>query len=261
MQRRRLLLLVPLVTQEFFVSRYLRALVPKRSQPVVDYQAQALKLNQLATNIRTIVDARMLVDFITSIFSDHLQPAWSDSRIRGQIAEAEFAAVSEPNRLIPEHRLAETWNNYAQTIQAPLSCQVTAAEIHNLRDSLFTSARLLWGKGSRNIWSAPSIYATQADGSMATGCRAIESIRILWDIANMPENLASARVRVSHGIFASELFSQALEHPSTTTHKSYVTSGPGTRNPVEVAEREYVAGKGTKAFSKALQTMLNQALA
>ena len=96
---------------------------------------------------------------------------------------------------------------------------------------------------------------------MATSCRAIESTRILWDLANMPDNLASARVRVSQGVLASELLSRAPKHPLTTTHKSYVTVGPRTRNPVEVAEREYVAGKGTKAFSKAVQTMLNQALA
>ena len=129
MQRRRLLLLAPLVPLGIFVSRYLRALAPKIPQPV-DYQAQALKLNQLATNIHTVADARMLVDFIAGIFSDYLQPAWSDNKIRGQVAEAEFATVSEPNRLIPEQRLAETWNTYAQTIQAPPSCQVTAAEIH-----------------------------------------------------------------------------------------------------------------------------------
>ena len=260
MQRRRLILLTPLLPLGIFVSRYLRALAPKPPRSV-DYQAQALKLNQLATSIHTVLDASMLVDFIAGIFSDHLQPAWSDSRIRGQIAEAEFAAVSEPNRLIPEQRLAETWNTYAQTIKAPPSCQVTVAEIHNLRDSLFTSARLLWAKGSRNIWAAPGIYATQADGSMATGCRAIESTRILWDLANMPDNLVSARVRVSQGVLDSELFNRVQEHPLATAHKRYITAGLGTRNPVDVAEREYAAGKGTKAFSKAIQTMLNQALA
>ena len=95
---------------------------------------------------------------------------------------------------------------------------------------------------------------------MAIGCRAIESTRILWDLANMPDNLASTRVRVSQGVLASDLFRRAQEHPSTATHKSYLSAGPGTRNPVEVAQREYVAGKGTKALSKAVQAMLNQAL-
>jgi hypothetical protein len=259
MQRRRLLLLTPLVSLGFSVSRYLGALTPNPPQPV-DYQLQALKLNQLATNIHTVIDARMLVDLIAGIFSDYLQPPLSDSRIRGQIAEAEFAAVNEPNRVIPEQRLVEAWNAYVETIEATPSCRVTAAEIHNLRDSLFTSARLLWSRGSRNIWAAPGIYATQADGSMATGCRAVESARILWDLANMPDNLASARIRVSQGVLASELFSRAQENSLTTTHKSYITFGPGTRNPVEVAEREYVVNKGKKSFSKAIQTMLNQVL-
>lgn len=62
----------------------------------------------------------------------------------------------------------------------------------------------------------------------------------------MPDNLASTRVRVSQGVLASDLFCRAQEHPSTATHKSYLSAGPGTRNPVEVAQREYVAGKGTE---------------
>ena len=260
MQRRRLLLLTPLIPLGIFVSRYLRALAPKPAQPV-DYQAQALKLEQLATSIHTVGDSQVLVDFIADIFSDQLRPARIDRRSLGQIAEAEFAAVREPNRLIPEGRLAETWNTYAQRIGAPPDSQVTPAEVHNLRDSLFTSACVLWNRGSRNIWAVPGIYATEADGSMSTGCRAIESTRILWDLANMPQNLASTRVRVSQGVLASDMFRRAQEHPSTTTHKSYVSAGPGTRNPVEVAEREYVASKGTRALSQAVQAMLSQALA
>lgn len=260
MQRLELFLLTPFVPLGMFFSRYLKALDLKPPQPV-DNQAQALRLNQLATSIHTTVDARSLVDFIAGIFSDRLLPAWIGSRTREQLADAEFAAVSEPVKLIPEQRLAETWNTYAQTIGAPPSSQVSVAEIHNLRDSLFTSARLLWARGSRNIWAVPGIYATQADGSMATGCRAIESTRILWDLANMPDNVASARVRVSQGVLASELFSQAQERASTTPHRSYISARLGTRNPVEVAEREYVASKGTKAFSTAVQAMLNQMLA
>ncbi len=96
---------------------------------------------------------------------------------------------------------------------------------------------------------------------MATGCRAIESTRILWDLASMPDNLAAARTRVSQGVLVPELFNRVQEQPSTTTHRSYISAGPSARNPVEVAEREYVASKGTKAFSKAVQAMLNQALA
>ena len=57
MQRRRLLLLTPLVPVGFLVSRYLRALAPKASQPV-DYRAQALKLDELATGIHSLVVAQ-----------------------------------------------------------------------------------------------------------------------------------------------------------------------------------------------------------
>ena len=260
MQRRRLLLLIPVVPLSILVSRYLKALAPKPPQPV-DYRGVALRLNQLAANIHTPDDARVLVDFIADIFSKQLLPALISSSIRKQIADTEFAAVINPHKLIPEQQIVETWNTFCRTIQAPPSCQVTAAEVHNLRDSLLTTTRLLWDRGSWNIWAAPAIYATQADGSIATGCRAIESARILWDLACMPDNLTSAHVRVSQGVLASELFSRAQKRPSTKTHKSYISAGAGIRNPVEVAEREYVASKGTKALNKAVQAMLNQLLA
>jgi hypothetical protein len=258
MQRRRLLRLTPMLPLGFLISRYVSALAPNPSRPV-DYPAQALKLDELATGIHTVTDARSLVDFIADMFSDQLKPARIDSRFRAQIAEAEFASVSRPDRLIPEQRLAGAWNIFAKTIKAPANCQVTTAELHNLRDSLFTSTRLLWARGSRNVWAVPGIYATQADGSMATGCRAIESIRVLWDLATMPDNLSSTRVCVNQGVLASEVFSRAQAHPTITAARSYVSTGPGTRNPVDAAAREYVARGGTKAFSKALEAMLNQA--
>ncbi len=55
-------------------------------------------------------------------------------------------------------------------IQAPEESWVTAAEIHNLRDSFFTTSRLLWDCGNRNIWLVPSIYAVRPDGKLAAGC-------------------------------------------------------------------------------------------
>jgi hypothetical protein len=76
----------------------------------------------------------------------------------------------------------------------------------------------------------------------------------------MPGNLVSARVRVNQGVLTSDLFRQAQERPSTAAHRSYVSSGPAPRNPVEVAEREYIAKNGAKAFGKALNAMLDQAL-
>jgi hypothetical protein len=259
MQRRSLLLMAPLLPLGLFVSRYLKALAPG-APPPIDYQEKAIRLSQLAAGIHTAADARLFVDFVADLFSEQLPPAAASSGMREMVAHAEFAAVSNRQMLITEPRVAKAWNAYAQTIQAPQECHVTDAEVHNLRDAFLSTARLFWERGDRNIWSVPAIYATRADGGIDVGCRAIEAIRIFWDLANIPDNLASARVRVNQGVLISEQIRQAQERPSTTAHRSYVSGGPATRNPVEVAAREYVARNGMKAFGTALSAMLDQAL-
>jgi len=259
MQRRRLLLLTSLVPTGFFLSRYLKALA-LQPQPPIDYRGQALKLNQLAAGIHTPADARTLVDFVADIFSDELPPRSVSRSIREKIAAAEFAAVIDPQQLIPEERVAQAWNKYVQTIAAPWDRQVTAAEIHNLRDSFLSIANLSWAQGGRTIWTVPAIYATQDNGAIAEGCRAIESVRIFWDLANMPQNLASARIRVSQGVLASDLLQQAQKRPSTATHGSYVSVGVRAGNSVEIAARAYIAKNGIKAFGKAVNEMLDEVL-
>ena len=258
MQRRKLLFLTSLVPLGLFVSRHGGVSEPKTQQPV-DYREKAIRLNQLAAEIHTIADARMLVDFVADLFSEQLPPSAVSNSMRAKVAEAEFDAVTDPQRLIPEQRVAEAWNTYVRTIDAPPDRQVSIAEVHNLRDAFFTTAGLIWTRGGRNIWAVPAIYATR-DGVLAGGCRAMESARILWDLASMPDNLESARVRVSQGLLASNLFRQAQDRPATTTHRSYISAGPGRRNPVEDAERDYVTRNGTRAFGRTLATLLDQTL-
>lgn len=259
MKRRSLLLQTSMFPLGLFVSRYLKALAPKARLPM-DYREKAERLSQLAAGIHTEADARLFVDFVADLFSDQLPPAAVSDSMRERVAQAEFAAVSDPQRLIPELRVAEAWNTYAQTMLAPPECQVTAAEVHNLRDAFFTTARLFWEGGSRNIWSVPAIYATQSDGSLASGCRAIEATRILWDLANMPGNLASARVQVNQGVLTSDLVRQAQERPKTTTPRSYVSARVAPLNPVAIAEQRFIAKNGAKTFGKALSVMLDHAL-
>jgi hypothetical protein len=260
-QRRLLLLRSPLIPLGILVSRYLRASGLQSVQPT-DYQEQAIRLNELAGNIHSVEDARALVDFVVELFQKQLPPAFvSSSSLSDKVARAEFAAVSSPQHLIPESRVAELWNTYVQTIQAPQESQVTVAEIHNLRDALFTGARLSWMQGRRAIWAVPTIYSTQDNGSMASGCRAIECIRIFWDLANIPANLAAARVRISQGVLNSELLGPDHKDSSAATQHSYVVSGTMPRNLIQVATREYVTKNGMRALIKAMHAMLDRAIA
>jgi hypothetical protein len=258
MQRRSLLLFGALFPLALLTSRYTRARTPEASIPT-DYRELAQQLNVLAATIQTPADARRLVDFLAGIFSDVLPPAWTIGAILDRIAQAEFAAVSDSQRLIPESRLAQAWNAYVGTVQAPDEAKVTPAEVNNLRDAFLAVNRLSWDSGSRNIWSVPSIYATQPDGRLASGCRAVESIRILWDLANMPDNLKAARNRVNKGVLVSDQLRERQTKPraSGAAH----LEARVFNNPVEVAARQYIKDNGVAAYSKAVVEMLNRTLA
>jgi len=206
-----------------------------------------LQLNELAANVETLHDARRLVDFVATIFEKELPPAWASKPLLDRIAQAEYLAVSGEQGLIPERRLAEAWNAYVGAIHAPEESRVAAAEIHNLRDSFFTTGRLLWDRGNRNIWLVPSIYAARPDGKLAVGCRAIEAIRVLWDLANMPDNLKTARDRVQKGLLASEELAQAERRPEPSSRNQVVSGGGVITNPVETAARDYIHSNGMLA--------------
>jgi hypothetical protein len=187
--------------------------------------------------------------------------AWTRSSLRNRVAQVEYSAVSDPQETIPEPRLADAWNAYVDTLQASEDQKVTPADLHNLRDSFLTSARLSWTSGSRNIWAVPSIYATLPDGGLAPGCRAVESIRVLWDLANMPDNLKAARDRVSKGLLASDLYYKPPQSPGlAATRVALVTSGIRSPYPIELAQRNYIQLNGSRAFSHAVMAMLMKTL-
>jgi hypothetical protein len=96
----------------------------------------------LAANIHTQADAREYVDFVADMFEDNTMPLLRDDSLLSRISQAEFSAVSDPYRLIPELRLVGVWNAYVETIQAPEERKVTSAEVYNLRDAFWTMARL-----------------------------------------------------------------------------------------------------------------------
>jgi hypothetical protein len=254
MQRRSFLLLSILSLGTIDSFRF-KAWGSELTQPS-DAREQARQLNQLATNVKTLSDARILVDYVADLFAESVPAAWVSNSIRKKIANAEFAAVSDAHELIPEERIARAWNAYADTIQAPQERRVTEAEVHNLRDALFTTANLGWKQGKETIWNVPTIYPTQPNGSISSGCRAIETIRVLWDLSRFPQNILSARLRVSEGVLNSELFRTGQESRAT----AILESVPVTHGPVYSMEREYVAANGNAALYRAVDTLLKQAL-
>lgn len=256
MRRRTVLSLAALLPIPFLAAR-LRPVAAARAHSA-DLQQEAVELNALATNIASPANARRLIDRIAEIFSEQLPPGWTTRTLRNRMAQAEFAAATDPSHRVSEQRIVTAWNSHAETINAPETTRITVPELHNLRDALFASAQFGWNRSYKNIWSIPAIFATNADGSMAYGCRVVETLRLLWDLANMPDNLESARVRVQHGILISELFRQAAQRPpSQGTQRSSIGVSRGHANPVEVAARQYVQDHGIPAYIGTVETMLN----
>ena len=259
MKRRSLLLLGALSPIALFTSRYLGAKTGKAPLPT-DHRQLAEELNRFASTIQTPSDARRFVDLLADLFSQDAPSAWTRSALRNRVAQAEFAAVSDPQRAIPELRLAEAWNSYVDTLGAPEDQKVTPAELHNLRDEFLTTARFGWNSGSRNFWLVPSIYATLPDGRLAPGCRAVESIRVLWDLANMPENIKAARDRESKGLLPSDLYRTPPRSPGSSVTRGSVSFGVRNAYPIELAQRKYIEVNGSKEFSRAVMAMVTKTL-
>jgi len=169
----------------------------------------AIHLNELAANIHSEADAMAFVDAAGEHLAGHDLPNWTTKSIRRRVAHFEYEAVADSSHLIPEQNIVNVWNEYVRELDAPEEALVTVVEIHNLRDGMFSSSQFLWKKtGMQSFWTIPNLYAVDADGKVANGCRAVEALKILHDMFYRFENLRGARERVRKGVLASDLARQ-----------------------------------------------------
>jgi hypothetical protein len=230
---------------------------PQMNSAYEIHRQRAVQMNELAGKIRSPNDSRRFVDMVAETFADELPPAWSTQTIRDRVAHAEYESAIDPVRLVPEQRIADAWNKYVEEIGAPQETRVSVAEIHNLRDGQYATARFMWSRGSQSIWTIPNIYAVGPDEKLADGCRAVEALRVVWDMANQFENLRSARDRVQKGIVVSDMFKQQLEAPASRPTQSGVRIQVGVRdNPVEVAEMRYFREHGATGLSQVIERLI-----
>ncbi len=260
MRRRFLLFTLPLLPLALLASRF-RNTWKRRPPSPERIRAQALRLEELASHIHAPEDAQRFVNLIAAIFADKLPRSLKGRSLRKRIARAEYVSAIDPQQGIPEQRVADAWNTYAHTIQAPEAFTVSAAEVHNLRDAFLISARLFWQREYKNFWAIPSLYATQPDGSLAPGCRAVEAIRLLWDFANHPDNLLGARDRVQKGLLFSEQFSQTQQEPQSLPTRRLRAEARMINNPVRAAAGKYIEQHGVAALNQAVLKMLNHLIA
>jgi hypothetical protein len=233
------------------------ARVPSRNEI---RRQHAIEINDLASRIQSLDDARNLVDLVAGEFADELPPQWATHGIRDRIARAEHAGAADPGVLIPEQHVADAWNDFLEKIGAPPDSFVTEAEVHSLRDSQYVGAQLSWAHGNQNIWTVPNIWAVGSDGKVANGCRALETLNILWILGNQPEALTGARELVRKGERLSDEFKNPSKPPEPGAERSSVSFAAGRivslKNPIEAAAINYRRSHGARALDHAIEDLL-----
>lgn len=221
---------------------------------------RAIHINDLAGDIHSEADARAFVDAVAEELTGHRHMSWTTRSIRHRVAHAEYEAVSDPSRQIPEQRIVDIWNEYVREIDAPEEALVTIAELHNLRDSMYLGAsQYTWKRElGQSIWTMPNIYALDADGKIASGCRALEALKIIHDMHDMFQNVRFARERVQKGVLPSEAFQQRQLNPAQSA-KAVFSSGElraiSMRNPIQPAVYRYQQEHGEHAYQQLLRRL------
>jgi hypothetical protein len=175
-----------------------------------------------------------------------------------RIARAEYESVSNPTRLIPEHRIVDVWNQYVREIGAPDEAIVTAAEIHNMRDGGLTVAQIMWARGNQTVWTMPNVFALGPDGKVADGCRAVEVLRVIHDLDGLFQNLRSARDRLRKGIVPSDRFKKRVEDVNARPQTTARLVAHADNNPIRPAEQRYVQEHGSQAYQQLLRRLFDE---
>jgi len=223
------------------------------------HRQEAIRMNELAAHISSEADARAFVDAVADMFADSLPPSWITGGIRERIAHAEYEAVSDPLRLIPEQRIADVWNKYVREIGAPEEAIVTPAEIHSMRDGTFAAVQVMWSRGTnQTAWTMPNIFAVGVDGKVAEGSRAVEAIRVLYDLAWQFVNLRSARERLRKGIVASDAIKQSLENTKANQKTIARLVVRTDTDPLRAAEFKYVREHGADHLYQLVEMLFEE---
>ncbi|MGB8063674.1 MAG: hypothetical protein WCF26_17400 [Candidatus Sulfotelmatobacter sp.] len=221
------------------------------------HRQAAIRINDLAAQVQSEADAKAIVEEIAALFSKEMPSAWLASGINQRVAKAEHQSARSPANRIPEQRIVDVWNQYVREIGAPEETFVTAAEIHNMRDAERTVALLLWARDNQTIWTMPNIYAVGTDGKVADDCRAIEAIRVIYDLDRF-QNLRSARDRVRRGVLVSEQVKNRVAGSTQQRKASVLLAAHADDNPVRSAERRYLQEHGSLAYDQLLNRLFDE---
>jgi hypothetical protein len=159
-----------------------------------------------------------------------------------------------------EQRVVNIWNEYVRELDAPEETLVTAAELHNLRDASFTMNKRMWKKDQfpQSLWTMPDVYAVDAEGKVARGCRAVEALKILHDMSFSFQSVLGARNRVQKGILVSDMVRQSRQDAAPRPQPVQMhgeLKATRNENPVRLAEYHYVQAHGERDYQRLLQRL------
>ncbi len=119
-----------------------------------------------ADHIRTEADARAYVDALMKRWDpNETNPHLAEFEER--VARAEFAAVRNPEKRIPESQVTKTFNRLMDEWQMPGWAHISVAELHAFR---ITAASAVY----------PRSIARLPDGRIALDCRPTEALFLLY---------------------------------------------------------------------------------
>jgi hypothetical protein len=111
----------------------------------------------------------------------------------------------------------------------------------------------------QSLWTVPDVYAVDAEGRVAGGCRAVEALRILHDMSFSFQSVLGARARVQKGTLVSDLVKQR-DKDSTLRPLAARSELTATRNenPVRMAEYHYVQAHGERDYQRLLERLFGE---
>lgn len=227
-----------------------------------EYARNATKINDLAGSIQTEADARQYVDLLFQSFAPNV-PGWTSS-VLDRVAQGEYAAAARA-QFVSEEQIVNAFNNFQQQLGAPAWAYVSPEELHNLRDGQLASAKSLWKLGERNLWSMPNIYHVDSAGKLASGCRPVEALKLLYGLHSSSGNIIYARQREEKNLLASALSEQppatqqALQERIVETQLRLAKAQEYDQQLRQLRDA-YIRRRGNSAYQKLVRAMFESVL-
>jgi len=185
------------------------------------------RVDQLGSEsrIRSEADAEAYIDALLENFPqvEHLVP--SLSRMKKRLGRAEYAAVRDTSKAVPEAVVAEAFNRIMDRWGTPLWARVSPDEVHVFR-VLFSPMRY------------PHAVSRLPSGQVAKHCRPVEALYLIYLLDSSPRALVGIRQMLEANRWPGE---EAFMAQRKSAH--YLL-GPMTAPSVEFErEREYVEAR------------------